>query len=592
MNATQNDINASDVDINNKEKINISEKNSSFFQNKKACIIITSISSLVVIAAVLLLIALLTKKEKGKKLNPLESKEDSYNNTENIPITYLTDFNDDENDPKNSDVDTQTIMKESFTINPNDHIQIVGSNYENKNDILIIGKNGKEFTIDENGQITGVTNEDLPLNYKFIGTLINSSYLFKDVKCFKTIDLSQVNGSKLVDASNMFENSDFEEIYFINENSNNLETRYLQETSEQSKGYFNTSEIKNVANMFNNCTDLKKIKFPPSFNVGKNARGMFKGCSKLEEVNTSSLSSTEIEEMDSMFEDCKSLKKISFSNEFLTGEVKSLNNTFKNTNLSLLDISYLRLYNLENTSNIFTGSTINGELILGKQFLNDTLRDNFFTEIAKVTDSNTIVSTPSGTNISKIFQDIYYNQTHMNITTNEINIDYNINYKEEKNYIIYSNILHFGLGWDFDENNTYDLDSSVVTFSRSMNYLARVNFEILSEYDKVINLNLDDLTGEGDGDDEEINVTLSLLPPEVKYFTVQINSYNENSLKHVKSAYIRLSEGTEVIGTYSINQAGENIGLLIGCFFKNNSYTSTGWSFKPLNKVIPGHIVT
>ena len=178
MNATQNDINASDVDINNKKKINISENNSSFFQNKKACIIITSISSLVVIAAVLLLIALLTKKEKGKKLNPLESKEDSYNNTENIPITYLTDFNDDENDPKNSDVDTQTIMKESFTINPNAHIQIVGSNYENKNDILIIGKNGKEFPIDENGQITGVTDKDIPLNYLFKGNLI----FFKSVQ--------------------------------------------------------------------------------------------------------------------------------------------------------------------------------------------------------------------------------------------------------------------------------------------------------------------------------------------------------------------------------------------------------------------------
>ena len=100
--------------------------------------------------------------------------------------------------------------------------------------------------------------------------------------------------------------------------------------------------------------------------------------------------------------------------------------------------------------------------------------------------------------------------------------------------------------------------------------------DLINKYPfNIKNLNLDDLTGEGDGDDEEIRVTLDLLPPEVKFFTVQINSYRGNSLKHVKSAYIRLSSGTEVIGTYSINQAGNNIGLLIGCFLKS----SDSWYF-------------
>ena len=63
----------------------------------------------------------------------------------------------------------------------------------------------------------------------------------------------------------------------------------------------------------------------------------------------------------------------------------------------------------------------------------------------------------------------------------------------------------------------------------------------------------------------------------------------------IKSAYIRLSTETEVIGTYSINEIGDNIGLLIGCFSKNISKTSNTlykWYFKPLNKVNPGHIVT
>ena len=568
MTTIQNDITASDRNINNTVNINISEGNSSFWQKRKKCIIITSISSIVVITLLVILIAILTK-DKNKTQETPQSPNEKF-----AERNYIS-----------------TTMKEGFEINQDTNLQIVGENYEQKNDILIIGKSGKKFNITEKGQIKNITNDDLPLKYYFNDNIINSSYLFKDVNCFKAIDLSKMNSSKLVDATNMFENSDFEEIYFATENSNNSETRNLQESSEQRKGYFDTSEIQNVSNMFNNCTNLKKIEFPPSFNVGKNATGMFKGCTKLEEVNTSSIISTEIEEMDSMFEDCSSLKEISFSNDFLTGEVKSLNNTFKNTNLSTLDISYLRLYNLENTSNIFTGSTINGVLKIGKHFSNDSLRDNFFTEIAKVTDSKTTVFTPRETEINKVFQNIYFTQNNVNILATPIDIDYNINYKEDKNYIIYSNNLHFGLGWDFDETNTYDLDSSVVTFSKSINYLAEVNFQRLREYGGVINLNLDDLTGEGDGDDEEIRVTLNLLPSEVKYFTVQINSYRGNSLKYVKSAYIRLSSGSEVIGTYSINQAGNSVGLLIGCFFKNNG-KATGWSFKPLNKAIPGQVVT
>ena len=54
-----------------------------------------------------------------------------------------------------------------------------------------------------------------------------------------------------------------------------------------------------------------------------------KVCLKLVEVNITLISSSEIEEMESMFEDCESIKNISFSNDFLTGEIKTLNNVLK-----------------------------------------------------------------------------------------------------------------------------------------------------------------------------------------------------------------------------------------------------------------------
>lgn len=458
-------------------------------------------------------------------------------------------------------------------------VQVVGSDFQYKDSTVIVNKNEKLFSIDDSGKIEGVTKEDFPLYYSFKEPIINASYLFKDVKFIKMIDLSKMDSSQMVDASSMFENSNVEEIYFASEKDT---------TNEE---YFNTTKIKNVSKIFLNCGNLKKIIFPPIFNVGKNAKEMFKGCSKLKEVNSTAIVSTEIEEIDSMFEDCKSLKEISFSNDFLTGEVKSLNQVFKNTNLTALDISYLRLFNLQTFPNVFSEASINGNLKLGKYYSNNNIRDNFFKEIAKVTNPKTHVYLPSGISLIPIFQNIYYSIKKVNITVSEIYIDYNINYREDENYILYSNYLHVGLGWAYDSTNVYDLDSSVVVFDSDINSLNVVNFMNLRTYDGSISLSGDDLTGEGSGigDDEEIRIRLDRLSSDSKILTVQINSYKGNILKNVKSAYIRLSTETDVIGTYSITQAGDNIGLLIGCFVKTDS---NSWVFRPLNKVIPGNIVT
>ena len=485
----------------------------------------------------------------------------------------------------------QATLSENFEFPSDQKIQVVGANFQHKNSILIFGISNNIFTIDDNGMIEGVTKDDFPLTYSFTGFLTNCSSLFKDVKCFKTIDLSKMNSSKIIDASNMFENSNFEEIYFGTDNSeSSSNTRYLDENNtSEIENYFDTSKIESANELFLNCKKLKKIQLTPSFNVGRKAKGMFKGCSKLEEVNTKSISSTEVEEMESMFEDCQSLKEISFSNDFLTGEIKTLTNVFKNTNLNILDISYLRLYSLESYSNIFDGASIKGTLKIGKHYSNENVRDNLFREIAKVTDPNTEVFTPKGTSLNQLFGELYYKEKKVRINVNVIDIDYNIHYKENKSYKLYSDYLHVGLGWDFNANNTYDLDSSIVTFDYNLNHLRHVYFANRKEYNGTIVLNGDDVTGEGDGDDEEIMISLDLLPPGVEIFTVQLNSYRRNSLRFVESAYIQLSADNETIGTFSINDAGNNIGLLIGSFSKSKS---NEWYFRPLKKVIPGYIVT
>ena len=291
----------------------------------------------VVIAIIIIVVVVVVKKNKKDENEPIIHKKD-----ENEPIIP-------EIIEKNY---IKTTMKENFEIPSDNKIQVVGANFQFKMNAVILGKNGKKFTIGNDGKIEGVTKDDFPLSYYFNESITNGSYLFKDVKCFKTIDLSRMDGSQLVDISNMFENSDFEEIYFGTESEpNNNQLRYLEEgmdfpeegieeeedeeeiEEEEEKKYFYTPQIKSASNLFNNCANLKKVQLSPYFNVGRNAKGMFKGCKKLEEVNTKSISSTEIEEMESMFEDCSSLREISFSNDFLTGEIKTLINVFTNDGL-------------------------------------------------------------------------------------------------------------------------------------------------------------------------------------------------------------------------------------------------------------------
>ena len=517
----------------------------------------------------------------------------------------------------------RTEAYEDFFISYDGSLRVVGEDFQHKESVYILSKDNVKFIIDNNGTIKDVNKNDFPLYYSFNESITNGSYLFKGVKCFKIIDLSKMDSSEMIDASNMFENSNFEEIYFWTENESSIvnseyiiegETETRLENSVNSAGirnlnesldnngeiiedpenaqstkHFDTAKIKRASEIFMNCKNLKKIQLPPVFNVGKNAKGMFKGCSKLEEVNTSLIISNEVEEMQSMFEDCQSLKEISFSNNFLTGEIKSLINVFRNTNLMSLDISYLRLFSLETFTNVLDGASIKGTLKIGKYYPNENIRDDLLRAIAKVTDSITNVFTPIGTDINQIFQNIYYSEKNETISVISINIDYNIIYKEDKKYKLYSNDLHIGLGWEYDESNIYDLDSSILTFNANLNWLDKVNYQKLTTYNGAIKLNGDDTTGIGDGDDEEINILLNLLPSYVKIFTVQLNSYRRNSLKNVKSAYIRLSSQSDIIGTYSIDKAGDNIGLLIGYFSKSES---NAWYFKPSNKVIPGHIVT
>ena len=213
----------------------------------------------------------------------------------------------------NKSIENEEIEEEIYELNENNYIkttayndliipsdkklQVVGADFPHKKNTFIIG-NKKSFSIDNNGKISKVSKDNFPLYISFNKTIINGSYLFKGVTCFKTANLSTMDSSEMIDASNMFESSGFEEIYFGTENSDansesGTNSRYLEENSDEyneeddysekkkRKEYFDTTNIRNSSYMFMNCKKLIKIQLPPFFNVGLKAIGMFKGCSKL-----------------------------------------------------------------------------------------------------------------------------------------------------------------------------------------------------------------------------------------------------------------------------------------------------------------------
>ncbi|MDR0804325.1 MAG: TerD family protein [Oscillospiraceae bacterium] len=110
--------------------------------------------------------------------------------------------------------------------------------------------------------------------------------------------------------------------------------------------------------------------------------------------------------------------------------------------------------------------------------------------------------------------------------------------------------LYAGLGWDtnqYDGGAAFDLDAAA--------FLLGADGKAVSESDFIFYNNLkhasgsvihlgDNLTGEGEGDDEEISVDLNLVPASIQKiaFTVTINEAQERgqNFGQVSNAYIRL----------------------------------------------------
>lgn len=122
-----------------------------------------------------------------------------------------------------------------------------------------------------------------------------------------------------------------------------------------------------------------------------------------------------------------------------------------------------------------------------------------------------------------------------------------------------------GLGWDVDEGEV-DLDVSAVLLDGSGNDIEAVFFGRLESEEHGIQHTGDNLTGAGDGDDEQIVVPLERVGAIVQQVFFVVNIYSPGkTFRQVAEPYCRVLDeatGSELC-RYALRDAGSESGLII-----------------------------
>lgn len=139
-----------------------------------------------------------------------------------------------------------------------------------------------------------------------------------------------------------------------------------------------------------------------------------------------------------------------------------------------------------------------------------------------------------------------------------------------------------GVGWDVAKskgffgfgggNDSIDLDASCILFDENKQVLDVVYFGQLRSKDGSIQHSGDNLTGEGDGDDEQIRVNLAQLPAHVKSLVFTVSSFRGQTFEKVENAFCRLVDqgSNQEIAKYKLSSQGAHTALIIAKIYRHN----------------------
>lgn len=152
------------------------------------------------------------------------------------------------------------------------------------------------------------------------------------------------------------------------------------------------------------------------------------------------------------------------------------------------------------------------------------------------------------------------------------------------------NRILVGLGWDpaktfFGIGPDMDIDASVICIDKKGRKDSIVYYHNLREYKGAIRHYGDNLTGEGDGDDEQIEIILDELPNRITRLSIIINIYNAYSRRQnfgkVKNCFVHVTDldTRKELVRYDIDG---NYNGLTGIFVADIYREDNDWKFSAL----------
>ena len=134
-----------------------------------------------------------------------------------------------------------------------------------------------------------------------------------------------------------------------------------------------------------------------------------------------------------------------------------------------------------------------------------------------------------------------------------------------------------GLGWDVAKKGFFggsiDLDASCVMFGAKQEHKDTVWFRQLRSKDGSVVHTGDNVTGAGEGDDEQIIVQLDKVPADVSVLVFTINSYRGQSFNRVTNAFCRIvdDENKTEIARYNLSGGGDNTAMIMAKIYRHNN---------------------
>lgn len=150
--------------------------------------------------------------------------------------------------------------------------------------------------------------------------------------------------------------------------------------------------------------------------------------------------------------------------------------------------------------------------------------------------------------------------------------------------------VYVGCGWDPDPSaGSVDLDLSAVQFDNDGKVVDTVWYGggDFKNPRRPIYSSGDNVTGEGDGDDEVMRVKLAQIDPKVKSIVFVITSYKGQHFSKIRNAFARLvdvSSGREVEQyRYDVSGMGASTALVIVKLYRHNNE----WKINAIGDTVP-----